>query len=140
MAAEPLVRRIDGPAGLATVDRVLDELEDLWSSASHVPTEDRTLFTLAVSEVTTNIVQHSAEDSPVKLSVEIRSTPDDLTAVIRDSAPPAGIDWHAIAMPDEDSESGRGLALAQAALDDFSHRFDDDGNTWTLRRRLFVQR
>lgn len=140
MAAEPLIRRIDGPAGLATVDRALDELDALWRSAPYVPTEDRTLFTLAVTEVTTNIVQHSVEDPPVTLSVEIRSSADDLSAVIRDSAPPAGIDWHAITMPDEDSESGRGLALAQAVLDDFDHTFDEQGNTWTLRRRLFVQR
>ena len=36
-------------------------------------------------------------------------------------------------MPDEQAESGRGLAIALAALDELSHE-TDGGNTWRLRR------
>jgi serine/threonine-protein kinase RsbW len=36
-------------------------------------------------------------------------------------------------MPGADAESGRGLALALAALDELRHE-TDDGNVWILRR------
>ena len=35
-------------------------------------------------------------------------------------------------MPDELAESGRGIPLAQAALDELSYRRDADANIWTL--------
>ncbi|MBT2483838.1 MULTISPECIES: ATP-binding protein [unclassified Microbacterium] len=126
---------IDGPAGLAMVDRALDQLDLLWARSPEVSAEDRTLFTLAVSEVATNVVQHNGT-APVTMTVDVRVAGDVLCADITDSAPPASIEWRDVAMPDADSESGRGLALARAALDEFSHTFDEHGNTWTLRRHL----
>jgi hypothetical protein len=35
-------------------------------------------------------------------------------------------------LPDDLSASGRGLALAKVALDQFSYAKEDDGNRWTL--------
>jgi len=136
MDADAHVIRLDGPARLALVDSVLDALDAAWAAASHVPDLDRTLFTLAVSEVATNMVQHSDGPTDVQLRVDIRIAADDLTATLVDTAPPASIDWHGVAMPDPESESGRGLALAQTVLDEFVHTYDDGGNTWVLRRLL----
>lgn len=139
MAADTPAVQVAGPARLALVDRVHDALEKLWEQAREVPVDDRTLFALAVSEVLTNMVQHSDGPCEVSVSVELRATDDDLTAILVDTAPPAAIDWHGVAMPDTDSESGRGLALARAALDEFTHTFDEGGNRWLLRRRLGVR-
>lgn len=135
MAAEPPGFHIDGRAELALVDRVLDELDRLWIRAPGVPAEDRTLFTLALSEVATNIAQHS-RGIDVTMSVDVRASDGALHAEVVDSAEPATIDWDGVVMPEQASENGRGLALAQAALDEFSHSATARGNTWGLVRRL----
>ncbi|SDQ33817.1 ATP-binding protein [Leucobacter chromiiresistens] len=137
-----------GRAELAYVERALDELDAFWEALAHaVEPLDRTLFTLAISEVLTNIVQHGAAGAgagagagaapgPAEIRMTISAGRDELRAVIADTAPPAAIDWEAVAMPDADAESGRGLALARSSLDEFAHTSGDDGNTWTLRRRI----
>ncbi|MFJ2504189.1 MULTISPECIES: ATP-binding protein [Microbacterium] len=132
--------RVSGPAGLATVDEILDTLERLWSDAPGVPAEDRTVFALAVSEIATNMVQHGEVTAAVTLSVDLSLSSDELRATLVDTAPPASIDWHGVAMPDVDSESGRGLALAREVLDGFVHTYDDRGNTWVLVRRVGISR
>ncbi|WP_149083839.1 MULTISPECIES: ATP-binding protein [Microbacterium] len=139
MQAETRAFHVDGPAGFALVDRALDELDRLWSQGPEVPAQDQVLFALALSEVTTNIAQHN-ESADVVLSVDVRVTADELRAYVRDTAPPAPIDWDAVTMPGEEAESGRGLALSQAALDVFTHTVTDLGNTWVLVRRLDQQR
>jgi serine/threonine-protein kinase RsbW len=140
MPGETRRARLSGPAGLATVEEILDTLEGLWPELPDVPAEDRTLFTLAVSEIATNMVQHGEVTASRTLSVEIVLSADELRAVLVDTAPPASIDWHGVAMPDVDSESGRGLALARTVLDEFSHTYDDRGNTWVLVRRVRIDR
>lgn len=138
MGTEPGTKRVIGPAEPALVDEVLDALDALWSESPQVTSEDRTLFTLAVSEVVTNIVQHADAFAHAEISVDValRVTADALLATIVDTAHPASIDWESVSMPDQDSESGRGLAIATAALDDFEHTGGGAGNTWVLRRRL----
>jgi len=138
MAAEPPGFHLEGRAELALVDRALDELELLWTRTPDVPAEDRILFGLALSEVMTNVSQHSS-GVEVTMSVDVRASRDALRAEITDSAAPATIDWDGVAMPDQESESGRGLALAVAALDQFDHANDRGGNTWVLVRRLRAQ-
>ena len=139
MDADSGVIHLDGPARLALVDSVLDALDAAWAQATHVPEPDRTLFALAVSEVATNMVQHGDATTDVQLRIDIRISAEDLTATLVDTAPPASIDWHGIEMPDAESESGRGLALARTVLDEFSHTYDHRGNTWRLRRLLSAQ-
>lgn len=139
MDAETRAFHVSGPAGLDLVDRALDELDRLWERAPEVSPQDRTLFTLALSEVTTNIAQHN-DRTDVVFSVDVRVTADELRASVRDTAPPAPIDWDAVSMPEEAAESGRGLALSQAALDEFTHTVGDHGNTWVLVRRVDPRR
>ena len=42
------------------------------------------------------------------------------------------IDLSSVAMPDELAESGRGLALAMAAVDDLSYEREGGRNLWRL--------
>ncbi len=140
MGDEERRAHVAGLAGPAFVEHVLDALDALWESAPHVAPEDRTLFALAVSEVSTNIATHAdapgEPDVGITVEVDIEVGADDLVATFVDTADPARIDWDAVTMPDVDSESGRGLALSTAVLDDFEHSGDATGNTWVLRRRL----
>jgi len=134
MTTEPEVR-VEGVADAALIDRVHEALDELFGQAPEIDDESAMLFRLAVSEVATNVVEHAEAREPVLVSVELRATRDDLTAVFADTAEPALIDLHRVAMPGESAESGRGLAIALAALDELEHE-TSDGNTWRLRRAL----
>lgn len=133
MSAEPSFREVVGRADLALIDAVHDALEGLWVEVPDVSDEDRLLFTLAVSEVATNVVEHAAGDVRPTVSIRLAVDAERLVAVMSDDAEPALIRLGEVEMPGSDAESGRGLALALAALDELRHEADD-GNTWVLRR------
>lgn len=139
MSTEPAVRELAGRADLALVDAVHEALDDLWREVPDVSDEDRLLFALAVSEVATNVVEHAAGDAQPTVSIRLRVDDEQLVAVMSDDADPALIRLDDVSMPDADAESGRGLALALAALDELRHE-TGDGNVWVLRRQRRAER
>lgn len=115
-------------------------LEDVWEGEPGIEPMDRIRFETALIEVASNIIEHSrpAGTDPVRFVLAVECEPERLYAEFTDNARHAGIDLTAAEMPDDDmSGSGRGLALAKVALDQFSYAKEDDGNRWTLlcRRR-----
>lgn len=133
MSTEPVVREVSGRAELALVDAVHDALDEIWRAVPDVSDEDRLLFALAVSEVATNVVEHAAGDASPTVTIRLSVDAAELVAVMSDDADPALIRLDRVTMPDAEAESGRGLALALAALDELRHE-TDDGNVWILRR------
>ncbi|QIG45369.1 ATP-binding protein [Nocardioides anomalus] len=124
------------------VDRVLDELAALWERSPEVAVADRTRFEMGVVEILGNIVEHAfrvddghgvAHPGGRELTVEVTVDPEALTAVLGDNGQPVELDLGDVTMPDADAESGRGLALALAALDHLEHQRVDGRNRWTLR-------
>ena len=132
MATDPSIR-LDGTADPAFVDRVHAALDELFARAPATGDDDRMLFRLAVSEVATNVVEHAVAREPIHVTVELDVDAEAFSAIFTDSADPALLDLRHVEMPDEQAESGRGLAIALAALDELSHE-TDGGNTWRLRR------
>lgn len=128
-------QRVSGMVDADFPDRVLDALTALWSSGPPLPDEDRELFALAVSEIASNIVEHARAREAVHVTLTLTVSENMLEGVFTDTADPALIDLSAVQMPDWDAESGRGLALALATLDELIHE-THDGNTWRLRRAL----
>ncbi|TQK18244.1 serine/threonine-protein kinase RsbW [Microbacterium sp. SLBN-154] len=127
--------RVEGRADDTFLDEVHQVLDLLWSGRPEVDEEDRTLFTLAVSEIATNIVEHARAREEISVSLDVSIDDTGLRAVFADDAQPALIDLATVSMPGEDAESGRGLALALATLDELEHS-GEGGNVWRLTRRL----
>lgn len=127
---------LTGAAELTFVDQVLNALETLFDSAGDVSDEDRTFFSLAVSEIITNIVTHStcSGESGVTVTADLIVDDTAMSARFQDDAAPITIDIQGAELPDELAESGRGLAIAKMALDQLSHEVSN-GHTWNLRRR-----
>jgi serine/threonine-protein kinase RsbW len=125
--------------GLSTadaIDSVHDELDGLWQDAPFVQDVDQMTFTTAVIEVASNIVQHAepATAAPVELGVDISVQSTLLRAHVSafHAKPPFGpMDP---GTPDDDSESGRGLALIQALVTTVTFQREDGTNTWILSR------
>ncbi|WP_162319747.1 ATP-binding protein [Nesterenkonia haasae] len=125
---------VTGTAELGFVEEVLDTLEDLYTTTGDVSAEDRTFFSLAVSEIATNIVTHGETETEVTVTADLAVDDESLSAEFQDDAEPVELPLEAAALPDEFAESGRGLAIAKMALDQLSHKADD-GHTWHLMRR-----
>lgn len=125
--------------GLSTadaIDSVHDELDGLWQDAPFVQDVDQMTFTTAVIEAASNIVQHAepATAKPVELGVDISVQSTLLRARVSafHAKPPFGpMDP---GTPDDDSESGRGLALIQALVTTLTFQRQDGTNTWILSR------
>ena len=125
--------------GLSTpeaIESVHDELDGLWEDAPFVQDMDQMTFTTAVIEAASNIVQHAepATGQPVELGVEISVQPALLQARVSafHAKPPFG-PMEPVAVEDE-SESGRGLALIQALVTTVTFERQDGTNTWILSR------
>jgi len=119
------------------IDAVHSQLDALWDDASFVPEIDRMTFATAVVEAASNVVQHAVPESavPVELGVDICIREASLHAKVSafGAADPA-LGSADPEMPDEEAESGRGLALIRALVTTVTFRRQDGTNTWVLSR------
>ncbi|VXB48040.1 ATP-binding protein [Nocardioides sp. AX2bis] len=119
------------------LDHAQDLVEKLFGEHPDLSARDRFRFETAVVEVLANIVEHAFTGDEVaglrRLRLTLTVTPTELTALLADNGEPAGVDLSAVIMPGEDAESGRGLALALAAVDDLQYRHVGGRNYWDLR-------
>ncbi|HEY9357252.1 MAG TPA: ATP-binding protein [Arthrobacter sp.] len=130
-------RSFRGLADVESIDSVHNELDGLWEDAPLVQAVDQITFTTAVIESASNIVQHAQPakaQKPVELGVDISVQPTLLQARVSAfyAKPPFGP--MEPGTPDDDSESGRGLALIQALVTTVTFERQDGTNTWVLTR------
>jgi serine/threonine-protein kinase RsbW len=96
---------------------------------------DVMLFETAIIEIANNVVEYGRPEGEVRWKFTIRVHEDQIEAELDDTGqsftPERGR-----AMPGEDAEGGRGLALAEALLDQIEFNRVDDTNHWRMVRRL----
>lgn len=130
--------QLSAPADPAILEVVHAMLESLWSVNPEVGDADRGRFEMAVIEILGNIVEHAyALDQDAgrlerRFDISLCASDSELVAVLEDNGKPMPLDLGNVAMPDELAETGRGLALANAALDDLSYDRVDGRNHWRL--------
>jgi serine/threonine-protein kinase RsbW len=134
--SSPTELTFTGPARPECLDAIHDLLNRLWYTRTGVGETDRAMFAMAVLEIANNIVRHTNPDSTVLLSVSISADSDALRAEFRDDGSPAAVDTEMATLPDTLAESGRGLALARMALDEFRYERTQAQNRWQLERRI----
>lgn len=122
---------VTGPETLTELQHTLDAA---WS-AEEVPDYTRMCIELAVSEIGSNIILYSGDGQPVQLQMVVALCPETVTVTLSDDGPATALDPSQVAMPDDMSERGRGLAIAHRVMDELSYRRSDVGNHWTLMRR-----
>lgn len=129
--SEHTLEVLTGPDTLAQIQQTLD----LAWSEDEIPDHSRMCMELAVSEIATNIIEHSGDGQPVRLRMVVDVRPESVAVKFTDDGHPAPVDLARVSMPGEAAESGRGLALAHRVLDELSYTRDPRGNHWTLIRR-----
>lgn len=125
----------DVPAVPESLDEVQDRFGAWWDSLGIDDLRLRFGLETAVAEIAANIVEHTRradQEAGRRYTVELDVTDRELVAVLTDNGLPVDIDLAAVTMADVDEESGRGLALAIAALDRLEHRHEGGHNVWTL--------
>ena len=132
----PGVVRLTVPAEPAALDVAQDALARLWERTGLEPGL-ALRFETGLVEITANVIEHSFDpDHPGRaftLAVEVAD--DAVRAELSDNGQPATIDLSAVALPEDDAESGRGLAIAQATLDELTYEHTGGLNVWRLSCR-----
>lgn len=108
-------------------------LAKVWSAVTHIPELIRMQVGIAVGEIGANIIKHGGS---VNVRMEVKALPNEVWVEFQDDGIPVEVDLNNISMPEDLAETGRGLALAQAALAQLSYR-RNTVNHWTLVSKRF---
>lgn len=114
--------------------KVHNLLAQMWSTSPDVSELDRIMFETAVMEIAANIVQHASDESLTNCNLILEVYPDRLDAHFKDDGRIAHVDVTAAELPETFAESGRGLALAKAAVDVLTYERLNGDNYWKLSR------
>jgi serine/threonine-protein kinase RsbW len=125
------------PATVEAIDDLHTELDILWQNADFVPDLDQMSFTTAVIEAASNVVQHGValEGRKLRLGVDLTVTSTLLQARISEIGATVHTKLPAAGLPDDDFESGRGLALIHALVSTVTVERQGDTNVWVLSRQ-----
>ncbi|WP_203135602.1 ATP-binding protein [Microbacterium sp. JZ31] len=135
MGGEGKTYSLAGFAVPGELDHVHQLLERVGADHDGLDPMDLMLFETAVIEIANNVVEHGRPAGEVRWQFEVRVTDDAIVAELVDSG--HEFEPHLQGeMPSEDAEGGRGLLLAQAALDELEWSRTPAGNRWRMVRNL----
>lgn len=109
-------------------------LAAMWSTSTDISELDRMMFETAVMEIAANIVQHAPDKDPTKCNLILEVYPERLYAQFKDDGRMVVVNINAAEMPHALAESGRGLAIAKAAVDVLEYERHNGDNIWKLSR------
>lgn len=120
-------------ARTATLD-ALEPLHELFAGVDEpVGSMDLMLFETAVIEVVGNLIQHGRPPGEVRFDFTLQVTDTSLLGRIDETGETVAFNLDH-PMPDASEESGRGLPLIRAVLDEFTFERAGGHNVWQLRR------
>jgi serine/threonine-protein kinase RsbW len=118
------------------VNAVHDLLEQVWAASADVPDLDRFSFETALIELASNVIRHADGGSGVSCRLAVTVRGDRLEATLTDSGEPGDIELSAADLPDDLSESGRGIPIIKALVDVVEYGREADANRWYISRSL----
>ena len=133
---EPSVHTLQMSFPPDDVDTVHHLLENVWSDAPGISLRDRMSFETALIELASNVIQYANAGTGVSCRVSVETQDDQISASLCDSGKAADVELDGRPMPDGMAESGRGIPLIQALVDELTYSRDDDVNHWEITRRL----
>jgi serine/threonine-protein kinase RsbW len=99
---------------------------------SDVSDMDLMMFETAVIEIAANVVEHGRPEGQVFYTFRLLLLDDRIEAALSDSGEELYGQPLAASLPDEMAERGRGLALADAVLDELVYERCQERNTWKM--------
>lgn len=119
------------------VDEVHDAVDDFWHLNGDLGSQERMRFETALLELAGNVIEHAEGNERLRCELTLRRTRTTLEGVLRDSGAEVAVPFRTrMPNPQEMAESGRGIAMIELLMDDFSYERDPEGNHWNLVMRL----
>lgn len=136
MTDDAVRRSLDVALAPESLEAIFETMSAWWDEVGEVDMARRFGFETAVIEIAGNIVEHSeGGGADRRFTLELFADASVLSATFRDDGDPPVVDLSSVSMAGEHEESGRGLALASAGVDELSLRRVGDRNVWTLESR-----
>ena len=131
MAGEYRLRGLALPESLDLLHTLLVRVRADYPEIDEV---DLSKFETAIVEIHGNVIEHGSPRGRVVYAFELRVHDDRLVGILADtgSAVPDLSEFDQL--PDEMAESGRGLWLAKATLDELEYIRAGGRNTWKMTR------
>jgi len=119
-----------------TLDAVHELLQTVWEKSPEVSAENQMRFETALIELVSNVFRHADTGDGVACALTIDISDRHIEAQLSDTGEPGNFKLIEATMPDELSESGRGIALIQAVVDEFTYEQEGEHNIWKILRRF----
>lgn len=116
------------------VNAVHELLRSIWTENPHIPLRDQLSFETAIIELVANIILYTVAASGVTCEVIIETSESRIEAIISDNGELAVLELDEHIMPDEFSESGRGIPLMRALVDELSFDTSENKNIWRMSK------
>lgn len=118
------------------VDRVHEFLEHVWHDVPTIGMMDRFGFETALIELAANIIRHADNGEGLECTVRVETRDKVIIAMLTDTGVSGNIYLGEREMPDELDESGRGLLLIKALVDELHYERFGDRNRWRISKKL----
>jgi serine/threonine-protein kinase RsbW len=116
------------------IDVVHDLLEDVWAKSPSVSATDRLSFATALIELSSNVIRHADDGSGLQCVLTVGVSDARIEARLTDTGVASNVDLVGRAMPEELAESGRGIALINALVDEIEYVRSGSINHWRISR------
>lgn len=118
------------------ISLVHDFLASIWKENSRVSRRDWNSIETAVIELASNIILYSNATRGIRCQIIIEVNREGVHVTITDNGGLAELEIDEHIMPDEFSESGRGIPLIRALVDEFTHKSLNGENQWKISKKI----
>jgi serine/threonine-protein kinase RsbW len=126
---------LEGLAVPESLDRLHALMDRVRSEHQEIDPTELMLFETAIVEIHGNVVQHGRPEGKVLYAFDLQVCSDRLVGSLADNGDAVQDLSGRSGLVGKDAESGRGLQLARAALDDLVFARRENRNTWQMVKR-----
>ena len=116
------------------IEKVHEMLEAVWAKSPSVSSTDRLSFETALIELSSNVIRHADDGSGIRCVLTVGVSDARIEARLTDTGLASTVELVGRTMPEELAESGRGIALIRALVDELEYVRSGSSNHWRISR------